>query len=157
MVRGILKIVATFIKVFGNSNGWFNALVICNCWLRILQSKLLPFCFAYGFPTISSFSWIIHTQFWDTYIKMNKLIGWKIHFWARYVDEIFCIWSGTDRTLDQFLNYKNKSNKQIQSNIQEETENILNFLGFTITKHSEKLNLGVYRKPTMRHYKSCTI
>lgn len=70
--------------------------------------------------------------------------------WHRYVDDILCIWKGSERQLKLFLN--NVLNK-IDNNIQFTVEmggNTINFLDITITIDNlyKKLNFNIFRKDT---------
>jgi hypothetical protein len=38
----------------------------------------------------------------------------NIHFWYRYVDDVVCLWTGSRRQLNMFLNEINELNKSIQ-------------------------------------------
>jgi hypothetical protein len=77
----------------------------------------------------------------------NKLIN-KVFYWARYVDDIFCIWLGTDRQLMLFQSFLNSFYKQVQFTLEIEKSNSLNFLDLTISKKQQSLEFQIYRKPT---------
>lgn len=72
----------------------------------------------------------------------------KAFLWARYVDDVFCIWTSSDRQLDLFLNFINSLYHQIQFTIETEKENSLNFLDLTISKEQNNLTFQIFRKPT---------
>lgn len=77
----------------------------------------------------------------------NHLIR-NIVCWHRYVDDVFCIWTGSTRQLDNFLNFLNSLNPNIQFTLETENNDQLNFLDLTITRINNKLKFGIYRKPT---------
>lgn len=101
-----------------------------------------------GSPLSPLLAEIYMNNFEKIIFKSNSNLVNCIQFWARYVDDIFCIWTGTDRNLDQFLNYINSIHEKIQFTIEKENNNSINFLDLTITKNSGKLNFSIYRKPT---------
>ena len=82
-------------------------------------------------------------------LKNNKhpLIK-NIKFWYRYVDDIICFWSGTDRQLEQFLSHLNSLHKNIKFTTEKEQESKLNFLDLTITRKNNKFLYNIYRKDT---------
>lgn len=77
----------------------------------------------------------------------NKLIK-CIHYWTRYVDDIFCIWTGNLDQLSQFLLLLNSFHDRIQFTMELEDNNKLNFLDIQISKLPEKLDYNIFRKPT---------
>lgn len=77
----------------------------------------------------------------------NHLIKNVFH-WARYVDDIFCIWVGNDTQLDLFLKFINSFHQQLQFTIETESQNTINFLDLTISKEQQTLHFQIYRKPT---------
>ena len=83
----------------------------------------------------------------------NSLLK-NILYWHRYVDDILCCWTGTDRQLNIFLNYLNKLEPSIKFTLEIESNNSLNFLDLTISKLSNKHCFQIYRKPT---HTDCTI
>ena len=73
---------------------------------------------------------------------------YNIQFWYRYVDDVLCLWKGSNRQLDMFLNEINNLNKSIQFTMEKETQNSLNFLDISICHDLGKFGFNVYRKPT---------
>ena len=103
-----------------------------------------------GSPLSPLLSELYMTDF-ETNVFSNKnfeSINKHVHFWARYVDDIFCIWTGTDRQLSQFLNILNNINDSIQFTLEMEIENSLNFLDLKFFKNNNKLEVDIFRKPT---------
>lgn len=77
-----------------------------------------------------------------------NFINKNVFYWARYVDDIFCIWLGTDRQLDMFLAYINSFHQQIQLTLEIEKQNSINFLDLSISRQQQNLQFQIYRKPT---------
>jgi len=58
-----------------------------------------------------------------------------IKFWARYVDDILIVWSGTDRQIDQLLKETNVMHKDIKFTVEKGNKTI-NYLDPTRTVNS---------------------
>ena len=84
------------------------------------------------------------TQFLHSKIPLIKYI----HSWYRYVDDVFCIWTGTHRQLHQLLHHLNSVYPTIQFTLEVEHNNSINFLDLTISKSQNNLVFDIYRKPT---------
>lgn len=63
------------------------------------------------------------------------------------MDDIFCVWSGTNRILEQFVNHINSINPNINFTL-EIGNNSINFLDLSITIANNKLEYGIFRKST---------
>lgn len=72
----------------------------------------------------------------------------NISFWYRYVDDVICLWTGSTRQLDIFLNLINSLNHSIQFTMETETNHSLNFLDLTISHTTPKLSFQIFRKET---------
>lgn len=71
-----------------------------------------------------------------------------IFTWIRYVDDVFCIWTGTKRQLDNFLNnILNKLDDHIKFTI-ELGNNSINFLDLTINIIDNRFAFNIFRKDT---------
>ena len=91
----------------------------------------------------------IYLNFYEnTFMFSNNIHKHNIIFYARYVDDTFIIYKGTLRLIENFKNFMNNINKNIQFTLETETNNKLNFLDLTVTKHIDKLKFNIYRKPT---------
>ena len=77
----------------------------------------------------------------------NNIHRNNIIFYARYVDDTFIIYKGTLRQNENFKNFMNNINKDIQFTLETETNKKLNILDLTVTKHIDKLKFNIYRKP----------
>ena len=73
----------------------------------------------------------------------------NIVFWYRYVDDILCLFKGTKRQLDAFLNTLNSIEPNIKFTLEIEKDKAINFLDITIDhKLNNRLNFQIFRKPT---------
>lgn len=74
---------------------------------------------------------------------VNKVLGWY-----RYVDDIFCIWLGSLRQLNCFLNNTlNKLDDKIKFTM-EVGDASLNFLDINVNILNNSFKFNIYRKPT---------
>ena len=71
-----------------------------------------------------------------------------IQFWCRYVDDIFCVWLGTERQLKGFLSELNDVDKNIQFTMEIQCEGKLNFLDLQLSTNEGSIQYNIYRKPT---------
>jgi hypothetical protein len=102
---------------------------------------------AMGSPLSGFLSEIFIQEHEDKLINsLNKT--YNITFWARYVDDIICIFDNTvDPTIA--LNNINNIHKHLQFTIEEEQNKQINFLDLTISKNrNNKIEFNIYRKPT---------
>ncbi|CAJ0941624.1 unnamed protein product [Ranitomeya imitator] len=79
-------------------------------------------------------------------------------FWKRYIDDVFCLWTGTPQTLDLFFHTLNTSWPGLTFTMTSSTERV-NFLDTLIFKDElGTLRTDLYTKPTDRnsllHYSS---
>lgn len=90
-------------------------------------------------------------------IFMNKIEGRifndkdkskQVLYWHRYVDDILCVWTGTRRQLDQFLNYLNSLCSSISFTMEIGENKSLNFLDLNVDISTGVHKFGIYRKPT---------
>ncbi|XP_044750012.1 uncharacterized protein LOC123310559 [Coccinella septempunctata] len=73
----------------------------------------------------------------------NKIIVWK-----RYVDDIFCVWAGTDEELKNFFDTINSKFK-IKFTLEKAINNSINFLDLNITLNEDcSFSYDIYRKTT---------
>lgn len=88
------------------------------------------------------------SNFESKLFQLNSKLLNNVHTWLRYVDDIFCIWTGSDRQLDNFTNLLNNMEKNIRFTVEKELNGTLNFLDLSITRKNPKLEFKIYRKPT---------
>lgn len=65
-------------------------------------------------------------------------------FLVWYVDGILCIWTGSDRLSESFLNYLNPKDACIQLTLEKEVESILNFLDLKLIENKRKLEFEIW-------------
>ncbi|KAK5647251.1 hypothetical protein RI129_002143 [Pyrocoelia pectoralis] len=71
----------------------------------------------------------------------------QVALWVRYVDDILCLWTGTQQQLlDFFDKINNLSN--IKFTMETEQNNSLNYLDLTLTRDNNTIQYNIYRKPT---------
>lgn len=72
----------------------------------------------------------------------------NIDYWYRYVDDIICLWKGTNRQLDNFLDYLNSLHRRIKFTVEIEKDHCLNFLDLKISRTNGSHQFTIFRKPT---------
>ena len=105
-----------------------------------------------GLPMGSPISPLLAEIFMSTFenklfTSKNPLVN-SIHFWARYVDDIICIWKGSDRQLTLLLDFLNSFYPAIKFTQEIEVHQQLNFLDLTICRMTDSLDYKIFRKPT---------
>ena len=100
-----------------------------------------------GSPLSGLLSDIYINNFENKFIftNQNKFLKNIVHY-SRYVDDTFLIFNGTNRQINNFLNYINSIHKNIKFTVEFEKDNSLNFLDLKIIKENNKLNYDIYRK-----------
>ena len=108
--------------------------------------------FADGLPMGSPLSPLLAEIFMNffeqTILSSNNPYFRHIVFWYRYVDDILCLWNGTDRLLNSFLSWLNLQYSTIDFTLEKEDNKSINFLDITITRIDSTLDFSIYRKPT---------
>jgi hypothetical protein len=86
----------------------------------------------------------------ETFVMKSSQFAHHIKFWARYIGDVVCIWSGPEAALHQFLKHLNSVDQSIEYTLEIGGKTI-NFLDLTLTlyKHLNELRLkfDIYRKP----------
>jgi hypothetical protein len=77
----------------------------------------------------------------------NTIDTRNIFCWYRYVDDIFAIWTGTQRQLDCFLTTLNSLSEKIVFTCEKEKDGKLNYLDITVKK-GPILEFSIFRKDT---------
>jgi hypothetical protein len=72
----------------------------------------------------------------------------NIKFWCRYVDDVLCLWTGTERQLNNFFNFINSLNSKIQFTMEIEQDKKINYLDLSISHKNSKFSFGIFRKET---------
>ena len=74
-----------------------------------------------------------------------------IHYYKRFIDDIFIIWTGTEANLLEFMSKINELHHSIKFTCEYNIANkSTTFLDTTISLQSGELNTDLYRKPTDR-------
>ena len=83
-----------------------------------------------------------------TILAKHDLFKKHIKFWARYVDDVFAIFKGTQHDLKQFMNFINAIHPNIKFTQELEVDTGLPFLDLNIRRSRTGLIFDIYRKPT---------
>lgn len=70
-----------------------------------------------------------------------------ISLWRRYVDDVFCVWTGTDEQVSEFLQFLNSIYPSIKFT-SEIGGSKINFLDLTISLLPDSYSFSIYRKNT---------
>nr|XP_055053423.1 uncharacterized protein LOC129438630 [Misgurnus anguillicaudatus] len=81
--------------------------------------------------------------------QANPFIDY-IAVWRRYLDDVFFIWTGSEKLLEDFFTFVNSKNEHLKFTISSDKEK-MNFLDILITKENNILKTDLYRKPTDRN------
>lgn len=100
-----------------------------------------------GSPLGSLVSEVFMARFETEIFHSNHHLLRHIAFWRRYVDDVFCIWTGPQSDLAESLSFINGFYASIEFTM-EIGGNSLNFLDLTITITEGRFDFGIYRKPT---------
>ncbi|XP_045474883.1 uncharacterized protein LOC123680811 [Harmonia axyridis] len=80
---------------------------------------------------------------------MNNNLTVYVLYWKRYVDDVFCIWTGSDSELESFLKLINSFYDGVHFTLElENVDKSLNFLDIQIKIVNDHLDFDIYRKPT---------
>lgn len=101
-----------------------------------------------GSPLSPLLAEIFMNFFEQTILSSNNPYFRHVIFWYRYVDDILCLWNGTDRLLTSFLTWLNSQYPTINFTLEKEENKSINFLDITITRINSSLEFKIYRKPT---------
>jgi hypothetical protein len=74
----------------------------------------------------------------------------NIILYTRYVDDILTIYDNTRTTADDIHNHINNTHKSLQFSPTPENKKQVNFLDLNITRKENKLEIGIYCKPTTK-------
>ena len=90
---------------------------------------------------------IVHVYQDKFFTPENPVIS-NVHFWAKYVDDVFCILKDTERQLSLFCALLNSIYPDIKFSFEIEFNKQLHFLDLISTRTLENLYFNIYRKPT---------
>lgn len=105
---------------------------------------------AMGSPLSPLLAEIFMAAFEDHLFKSKNQFQFckKIIYWYRYVDDVICLFDGSERQLQLFFNYLNSINKAIQFTMDISQQNIISYLDLNIKIVNGKHNFSIFRKPT---------
>ena len=101
-----------------------------------------------GSPLSPLLAEIFMNNFEHTLLTSGHPLIKNIVYWYRYVDDILCLWTGTDRQLQKFLTHINSIHKCIQFTIEIENNQSINFLDLTISRLGSSHSFKIFRKDT---------
>ena len=84
---------------------------------------------AMGTKLAPSYANIFMSNFEEKYIYTYP--NYKGVVWLRFLDDIFCIWSGDDESIDTFIEYMNSNYDRIKFTV-ERSKDSVNFLDTTV-------------------------
>ena len=105
---------------------------------------------AMGTRTTSDFADVFMGYFENRFVYQSRWFKRFIKSWWRYIDDIFMLWKGPRKPLEDFLNYLN----EVHSSIKFEwkiSKHKVSFLDCDVIKENNKLKTDVYEKPTDCH------
>ena len=94
------------------------------------------------------------------HLENEMLSKWAVQpwLWWRYIDDIFFIWTKSEKELDEFMTHMNSYHPNIRFTY-EKSQDKINFLDMTVHKTNGRLLTDLYCKPTdghqYLHSKSC--
>jgi hypothetical protein len=104
-----------------------------------------------GLPMGAPFSSILaetYIQNIENNIIINILQNSKILGYYRYVDDILLVYNKQITDINNALKQFNEINPKLQFTIEEEKDNVIDFLDITIIKNLDNIQYSIYRKPT---------
>jgi hypothetical protein len=92
------------------------------------------------------------TQYLEHAIIVDILRKYQIIDYYRYVDDILIIHNAQTTNINNTLDEFNMIHPKIKLMIEEEQDNKINYLDITILKTHNRLQQGIYRKPTTMYH-----
>ena len=83
----------------------------------------------------------------------NEMLSkWAVQLWLRlrYIDDIFFIWTKSEKELDEFMTHMDLYHSNVRFTYKKSHDKI-NFLDMTVHKTNGRLLTDFYCKPTDRH------
>ena len=103
---------------------------------------------AMGSPLSPLLAEIFMDNFEKTVFSSKNPLTKQIGYWFRYVDDVLCLWLGTDRQLNKFHTFINSVHPKIKFTLEIETNQAINFLDLNISVINGKHQFKIYRKET---------
>jgi hypothetical protein len=88
-----------------------------------------------------------YLQYFEELMVKHWMETGEITHYRRYVDDIIIIYDQNKITEDSVTSYMNNIHKYLEFKLTEENKNI-NYLALSIHRGNNKLQPGIYRKPT---------
>ena len=100
---------------------------------------------AMGTRAAPNFANVLMGYFENRFVYQSRWFKRFIKSWWRYIDDIFMLWKGPRKPLEDFLNYLNEVHPSIKSECK------ASFLDWDVVKENNKLKTDVYQKPRDCH------
>jgi hypothetical protein len=97
---------------------------------------------------ISSILAEIFLQHLETKFYPELICKRHTRYMVRYVDDVFIIYDETEATAEDILMDHNNMHPSMKYNLEVEHDSIINFLDLKTYRHSVKILIRIYRKPT---------
>jgi len=102
---------------------------------------------AMGSPLSGYLAEIYIQEIEETYVK-HWIDSKEIIYYRRYVDDIFILYNQNKTNEQQIFNRINKIDKHLQTKINSEVDDKIQFLDLTMHKKKHNMTINIYRKPT---------
>ena len=144
----------------------FPSLLIKQLILTVLNSNTLQFGTrfyqqikgtAMGTPMAPNFANLFMSKFeTDMLQDYQDQHGMSPFIWLRFIDDVFFIWSGTQNSLQHFINFCDQysTTRGMQSTIRftsSYSKSRVDLLDLTVSIENEQLHTNLYFKPTATH------
>lgn len=110
-----------------------------------------------GCPYAPEMAVLFMAQFELKFIESNNPFKTNIIQWWRYIDDIWCLWQGSQVELDTFHHWLNDRHPDIKFSVQSSNQEIT-FLDVIVRPREGQLTTSLYRKKTdantILHYRS---
>ena len=103
-----------------------------------------------GSPCSPNFANLFMGKFEEDFVYNNNPFSTLLRCWYRFIDDVFCIFTGSFEQLQEFKVYISSRMPTIKFTL-EHSQQSISFLDVMVTKKSEQLDTKVYRKETDRN------
>ena len=105
---------------------------------------------AMGTRAVPNFANVFMGYFENRFVYQSRWFNRFIKSWWRYTDDIFMLWKGPRKPLEDFLNYLNEVHPSIKFEWKI-SKHKASFLDCVVIKENNKLKKDVYQEPTDWH------
>ena len=105
---------------------------------------------AMGTRAVPNFAIVFMGYFENRFVYQSRWFKGFIKSWWRYIDDIFMLWKGPRKPLEDFLNYLNEVHPSIKFEWKI-SKHKASFLDCDVIKENNKLKTDVYQKSTDCH------